>query len=497
MIELFNEKLDYIMNLTEVTNSSLARVALLDPSYISRLRRGKRKLPNKQNFLASIVEYFSNIIEKNEKMKEDFLNVISLYYSPEIINNFELSEIMYEWLAIETNDSVLNSLKLMSFSEKKVKRNEIANSACHFYYGSEGKREASIRFLNDILSSENPTTIYLYSEESMKWFYEDPIFNIEISSLLKALLSKNYKIKIIHNVDRDLNELSQALNIWIPVYLSGKIESYYYPLIRDDIYRRTLFIAPGISAISSISVKDKLEDMMSLYTSDKAAINSLFTEYSNYFELCVSAINSYDKKEDSDYLQHYISYYDTLENTYVYGLFPSISTMPEEIAAKIGKTQDSSIISIYNSLSKSFKELIMQNTYTETILLPDIKSVLSTQIFLPESITLLNKKVIYTVSEFKQHLDSIVNYLKEFENYNVIVYQNHKSNPTGYISRMNSSTLILNMNKQGHFMEAVEPNMSLALCQYLSKNIQTSKEYNREETIKVLEEYSDKLGKYL
>ena len=62
---------------------------------------------------------------------------------------------------------------------------------------------------------------------------------------------------------------------------------------------------------------------------------------------------------------------------------------------------------------------------------------------------------------------------------------------------MNSSTLILNMNKQGHFMEAVEPNMSLALCQYLSKNIQTSKEYNREETIKVLEEYSDKLGKYL
>ena len=40
----FSEKLDYLMKVTNTTNSALASSTSLDASYISRLRRGVRNL---------------------------------------------------------------------------------------------------------------------------------------------------------------------------------------------------------------------------------------------------------------------------------------------------------------------------------------------------------------------------------------------------------------------------------------------------------------------
>ena len=39
------EKLDYIMKLTNTKNSDLAKALDFDPSYVSRMRSGKRGIP--------------------------------------------------------------------------------------------------------------------------------------------------------------------------------------------------------------------------------------------------------------------------------------------------------------------------------------------------------------------------------------------------------------------------------------------------------------------
>ena len=47
----FSEKLDLLMSLTGTSNSALGRALSYDPSYISRVRAGKRGLPRRQPFL--------------------------------------------------------------------------------------------------------------------------------------------------------------------------------------------------------------------------------------------------------------------------------------------------------------------------------------------------------------------------------------------------------------------------------------------------------------
>ena len=56
----FSEKLDFLMKVTNTSNSALALSTSLDPSYISRLRRGVRNLPKNENYVPLMAEYFAS-----------------------------------------------------------------------------------------------------------------------------------------------------------------------------------------------------------------------------------------------------------------------------------------------------------------------------------------------------------------------------------------------------------------------------------------------------
>jgi len=54
-----NKKLDFLMKVTNTTNSALAAATSLDASYISRLRRGVRSLPKNENYVHLMADYFA------------------------------------------------------------------------------------------------------------------------------------------------------------------------------------------------------------------------------------------------------------------------------------------------------------------------------------------------------------------------------------------------------------------------------------------------------
>jgi transcriptional regulator with XRE-family HTH domain len=68
----FNEKLDFLMNITKTKNSDLAMYTSLDSSYISRLRRGKRKLSKSENYVQSMADYFGKSIKEDYQKKTIF-----------------------------------------------------------------------------------------------------------------------------------------------------------------------------------------------------------------------------------------------------------------------------------------------------------------------------------------------------------------------------------------------------------------------------------------
>ncbi|MDD2496218.1 MAG: transcriptional regulator, partial [Tissierellia bacterium] len=243
----FYEKLDFLMNITNTSNSVLGQKIKLDPSYISRLRRGQRNALKDENIIASMAEYFANHCMADYQLKSvsDALN-----NSKTIIDFNELQPLIAKWLSNEKISEVkavgsfmdnfieINTdLKIPDKIVKTVKQKDtptiFPQGDISVYYGVEGKRQAAEFFLLEVMNMGTPQTLLLYSDESTDWMTADRDFAVKWAQLMIGVLSKGNKIKIIHTISRDLDEMLNAIQQWIPMYMTGLIEPYYYPKKRD------------------------------------------------------------------------------------------------------------------------------------------------------------------------------------------------------------------------------------------------------------------------
>jgi hypothetical protein len=117
------------------------------------------------------------------------------------------------------------------------------------YRGWEGLRLAVLRFLGSALEREVPV-LCLYSDQDMSWLTEDADFLLRWRSLMLACVRRGMRIRIVHTVDRGLRELLDAIRSWMPLYLSGMVESFASTRPRGTRFSHTLFLAPEMAAVS-------------------------------------------------------------------------------------------------------------------------------------------------------------------------------------------------------------------------------------------------------
>jgi predicted nuclease of predicted toxin-antitoxin system len=79
----------------------------------------------------------------------------------------------------------------------------------------------------------------------------DKDFLMRWASLMSACVKNGTRIKIIHNVDRDLSEMTDAIKNWLPLYMSGMVESWYSTRTRNPRFSHTIFLCPGKACIES------------------------------------------------------------------------------------------------------------------------------------------------------------------------------------------------------------------------------------------------------
>ena len=258
---MFSEKLNYIMMLTRTTNTELAKFLNLNQSLISRFRQGSRIPPTKSSYVRDIANYLSNKIKK-EKLIE---KIAVLHFDEDT----PLSDSIYNWLS--------------SNSELQTSLNSDLNDDM-YYYGDAGKRDVSLKFLEENITKKSHT-ILLYSDENISWMLDENYLK-RWKEYLITLLNQGTKIKIIHSLSRNYDELLNAVTMWLPLYLSGNIDAYYIPKLRDGINRKTLFISSNCAVVST-SVEDKTDDMLNIYIKNEKAIKSLKLEFNNYLSLAV------------------------------------------------------------------------------------------------------------------------------------------------------------------------------------------------------------------
>lgn len=423
----FLEKLALLMKLSHTTNQELSEAVHLDASYISRLRSGKRKLPAEPRFVEAMVSFFADKLTDEDSWPL-LWNFISSD-EPLTKDQNERFTMLLQWLVSHDENS-----EDVSFSVEKIfsqiDRSPLSLSNLNdfryepklsqYYYGIEGKRQAVLVFLHLILKEKEPRTLYLFSEEDMRWMIDDPAYTAEARRLLLEVLSRGNRVVIVHQLSRKMNEMLEAVSNWIPIHITQQVSSYYYPKIRDDLFQETIFYAPEVVAVLSRSIKHHSEHNLNFLIRDPCALKSVEKDFNYYLEGCLPLMTSYNAQtsEPEQIFQRLKDFYRQEGNTMIASPLPSFFTMPEYLLKKVAKQNDTlDLMPFQKALKKIFINQVQDYEVVEILSLP-----------LPSYIKKENARVQldfphcrleYNREDLLNHMQEVLKYLQLYPNYRV------------------------------------------------------------------------------
>ncbi len=418
---MFAKRFDFIIRLSKIQVNTLAKAAMIDPSYVSKLRTGARKLPKNPVFLDDMLDYIVIHI-KDEEQKAIIAEIIGDKWPDD---KMEVKSFLKNWLLADDYDlGLLGGLvdtMLLARGGQSVSElggNSLAKVKKH-YYGVEGKKECALALFDLVLSQEKPRTIYLNSSENMSWMAGDENFiKLWEKKLIDVILAGN-KIIIIHSTKRNINEMIYGAAKWSSIYMNGTVESYYYPGIRDSLIQRTLFIADDLVALSSVSIENDTEGMLNAVFTDKKAVRALRKEFKNFLAVCKPLSLIINKSNLTSLKDIITSVSKNSYNLKSVSLIPHIFTMPESVAKSMQKrSPESNIYKAWTFANEYFKKIMQTSTYTEVLqdkdsLLknPEFKSELAFGGFLAAT------DLTYTEDELSEHYKNVDALAKKYPNY--------------------------------------------------------------------------------
>lgn len=298
MTKIIAKKLDFLMSLTNTSNSQLARELKFDASYISRIRSGKRGIPLHQPFAYPAAAYLATRVNENYQARslEQALGISGEWPA----DPKEAARILEEWILSDSTpvdisfgtlfDSLTPPATLQHapstppYSPKKHADGKLVEARC--FYGVPGRRDAVIAFLSNLAEHQQGYELLLYSDEPLEWLTGDAAFAAQWTALLAQIIDNGSTIKIIHTLTRDVGEMLDAVQSWLPFYLKEAVTSYYCPKLRDGICQRTLIIARDTLALTSNAVKGNIDHAASVLVDDKESVDAFEHEFTDLFALC-------------------------------------------------------------------------------------------------------------------------------------------------------------------------------------------------------------------
>lgn len=291
----FAGRINDVMELTEMSNARLAKLVNLDASVISRYRRGL-SFPKKNSEISEIMcrVLFEHIVAQNRLSRLcDLMNV-----EAEFFENKEMGVTLFQnWIydffdgEAELVKSLIEDLDNFSpdivFPLMDVKNciNEENSGTSQFYQGNEGLRKAVLRLLSGAIR-DDVKELWLYSDCNTDWMTEDSEFTIRWMALMSACVRSGMTIRIIHNIDRRLEEMISAIQNWMPLYMSGSIDSYYHVRLNGERFSHTIFIARGSGCINSCYVTGQNESARYIYDTSEEMLHYHESMYEALLENC-------------------------------------------------------------------------------------------------------------------------------------------------------------------------------------------------------------------
>ena len=407
--EAFGERLAISMKLADISNKRLSQLVHADPSLISRYKNGIRTpLSNPtlseqiSRILFSRIEAAGKLGELSKVMDAAQKNITGELFSRWLNDNGGNSR-SENLTAAETFLDIFDSFRpgdspaLLSPSKALE---GVSFSEDYVYIGVDGLRRAVLRFLGSALS-EQAKVLYLYSDESQDWMTQDPTFLLRWASLMAALVKNGTRIVIIHNLDRSLSEMNEAIRSWLPLYMSGMIESYFCRRQKNNRFSHTLFLNPESGCIKAFHAVGSGESRIYHYYTEKKLLEICVDEYRFLLNNSSPLI-----KPVSPHLLP-----DVSDVTIVQDVL-SLSTMSQELAESFNCPD---LMKQWEKYSTAFHQKLESHYIHECIPIADMDEVRlgNVPIWQAEGV----EKLFYTEEQYRMHIRDMVALTERYDNY--------------------------------------------------------------------------------
>ena len=505
-----NNKLDFLMTLTETKNSVLSKSVSFDPSYISRIRSGSRTMPRTSQFTGPVAAYFSrNIRTASQKLllAQEICPGQMLPDNPE-----ELQNLIHDWLVADeapAPDAVggfLRHFSSMFFRtdlkpsllpsrmpdelKARIEAMEEQYGGMDYFYGNAGKLTAVELFLGRLCLSGKPHELLLFSDEEMTWLYEDQGFTSRWAAMLLYLLSTGSTIQIPHFITRSKTEMFEACRNWIPLYMTGSINPWYCPIPRDGVLKRSLFVAAGHSALISSSVGDSTADMLNIMVTDKKAVSALAAEHRNYMKLCRPLMHIHNARDIPGYMRSISSFEQEKGDLLAAQPIPSFFAFPHSVVQEVAERCSlPELVSRHQKACAAFRTAMKSgNRHTDIVHLPDPEKVRKGEMLFPMCDLFGCPDLVITPEDLSRQLISTIRLLAKEPSYSVILSDRIPENILLY-TRKDGDSLLSSAQPASIAFAITQKDMSASMWDYLSTVIESEGSASREKTMRTLRTY--------
>ena len=247
---VFNsQKLDILLRELDINISRIAAFLHYDPSYLSKIRTGRRNPAHQQQFVEKVCEY----VIANYKDEQDRKKVVYLIQcnEDELADSSSYRRKLREWFNSSMPDGVdyvsaflrkVDSFNLddyiraIHFDSFKVPKVPFQLPVARHYYGLKEMREGELDFLKHTVLSKSMKPLYICSDMPVEDMAADEDFAKKYMFGLAMVLKKGLHIHIIHDVERPMKDMMLGLENWVPLYMTGQISPYYLKGVQNHVY---------------------------------------------------------------------------------------------------------------------------------------------------------------------------------------------------------------------------------------------------------------------
>lgn len=468
--ENFSKNLNILINTLNINTNEMAKYIAFDASHISRIRNGKSKPSNLDDFSKKIC----NFVYSRYKDFENINNLsIILNCNIKNLSSEKFCNILFSWLTSENANSQdqINTfltnldnfnldtyIKAIKFDKLKVPNVLFYKERTKHYYGIEEMKKGELNFFKATVLSKSSENIFMCSDMPMEDMAKDIEFGKKWMFAIAMCLKKGLHLNIIHNLDRPFNEMMLGLESWIPIYMTGQVSPYYLKEVKNSVYHHFDYVS-GSVALSGECIKGSHDKGMYYLTTNKNEIK-YYREKTNLLLKKANSLMDIYRKENSNEFKIFLQNDKNIKSDRKrflssLPLFTITDSLLIEILKrnKISEDDIKKIICYKNEEKNHIESILLNNRIFDNIYTFNEKEFNEDKPILTLNNMFYTKEIYYSYKEYKKHLELTQKYAKNNLNYEINKLKNRTfKNITISILLNNYVIISKNTNPTIHFV---------------------------------------------